>query len=194
VTVPAVNIVDRTYRKEARLTPARLASACVVAAFHVAFVCWLVGRAIDPRRPAIAAEPIVAEILVATRSELPTAGAQLNPIEQTIQLEIPNLPISAEPDMTIDAPRIDPSLTVDIAPYSARADLMPGFVATVLLLLEVAPDGSVISAEIVRSNAGDAANAAAIQYAHATRWMPGKVGGEARAMQASLTVILGERG
>jgi TonB family protein len=70
---------------------------------------------------------------------------------------------------------------------------MPGFVATVILLLEISPDGSVMSAQVVRSNANDAANAAAIQYAHATRWMPGKIGGEPRAMQASLTVILGER-
>jgi hypothetical protein len=37
-------------------------------------------------------------------------------------------------------------------------------------------------------------NAAAIDYAHATRWTPGTMGGEPRAMQASLTVILGERG
>jgi hypothetical protein len=51
-----------------------------------------------------------------------------------------------------------------------------------------------MSAQVVRSNGGDAANAAAIQYAWATRWMPGKIGGEPRAMQASLTVILGERG
>jgi TonB family protein len=191
---PTVNAVDRTYRKDARLTSARVTSACLVAGAHIAFICWLVGRVIETRRPVISAEPIVAEILAATRSELPTAGMPLNPIEQSIQLDIPDLPISSEPDITIDAPRIDPSLAVDIAPYSARADLGPGVVATVLLLLEVAPDGSVISAEIVRSNAGDAANAAAIQYAHATRWMPGKVGGEPRAMQASLTVILGERG
>ena len=102
-------------------------------------------------------------------------------------------PIAAEPDVAIDAPRIDPTLAIDIAPYSARAELTPGLIATVLLLLEISPDGSVLSAQIVRSTAGDAANAAAIQYAHATHWMPGKVGGEPRAMQASLTVILGER-
>jgi hypothetical protein len=51
----------------------------------------------------------------------------------------------------------------------------------------------VLSAEVVRSNCGDAANAAALDYSRATRWMPGTIAGEPRAMQASLTVILGER-
>jgi TonB family protein len=115
-------------------------------------------------------------------------------IAQPIELDIPELPVSAQPEMSIDSPRIDPSFTVDIAPYSARAELTPGIVATILLMLEISPDGSVLSAEIVRSSAGEAANAAAIKYAQTTHWMPGKIDGEPRAMQASLTVILGERG
>jgi hypothetical protein len=50
----------------------------------------------------------------------------------------------------------------------------------------------VLSAQIVRSNADEAANAAAINYARATKWIPGSIDGEPRAMQASLTVIFGE--
>jgi TonB family protein len=139
------------------------------------------------------AEPMIAEIISLTKSEAPTSGVQFVPTAPTIQLDIPELPIMSEPEMAIDAPRIDATLAVDIRPYSARAELQSGIIATILLLLEISPEGSVLSAQIVRSNASDAANAAAIEYAHATHWMPGKIAGEPRAMQASLTVILGER-
>jgi hypothetical protein len=160
---------------------------------HIACLAWLAGQAIQTRSPQMPAEPMVAEIISLIKSEAPTYGVQFVPTDQTIQLDIPELPIMSEPEMTIDAPRIDATLTVDIRPYSERAELQSGIIATILLLLEISPEGSVLSAQIVRSNASDAANAAAIEYAHATHWMPGKIGGEPRAMQASLTVILGER-
>ena len=89
--------------------------------------------------------------------------------------------------------RIDPTLAVDVAFYSARARLAPGMIATVLLLLDIAPDGSVTAAKVIRSDAGEDANLAALEYARATHWAPGMINGEPRAMQASLTVILGER-
>jgi hypothetical protein len=180
--------------KEVQFDSARFIGACMVMTAHVAAICWLAAHTIGARRLDAAAEPMVAEVLLAERSDNVEAGVKIVTADPPIELDIPNLPISAQPELSIDSPRIDPSLSVDIAPYTVRAGLMPGFVATILLLLEIAPDGSVLSAEIVRSTAGDAANAAAIQYAHATHWMPGKVGGEPRAMQASLTVILGERG
>jgi hypothetical protein len=186
--------VQREHRDNSRLTPARLASACLVAGAHIAFIGWLADREIATRRPKITAEPMVAEIFSATRSETPVEGVRFIPLEQPVELAVPELPVSSQPEMTVDAPRIDPSFSVDIASYSARANLSPGVIATILMLLEISPDGSVVSAQIIRSSAGDAANAAAMQYAQATRWMPGKVDGEPRVMQASLTVILGERG
>jgi hypothetical protein len=183
--------------RERRETPtggaSRFISACVVAGVHIACIAWLAGRVVSARGPKVAAVPMVAEIITLVRSDTPWAGVQLIPVDQPLQLDTPELPIAAAPDPAVDAPRIDPALAIDVAPYSARAELTPGIIATILLLLEISPEGSVLSAQIVRSNAGDAANAAAIQYAHATHWMPGKVGGEPRAMQASLTVILGER-
>lgn len=194
MTYPIARPVQSEHRDNSRLTPARLASACLVAGAHIACICWLADRVIATRRPEIAAEPMVAEIFAATRSETPREGVRIIALEQPVELAVPELPVSSESEMTVDAPRIDPSFSVDIAYYSARANLSPGVIATILLLLEIAPDGSVVSAQIIRSSAGDAANAAAMQYAQATRWMPGKVDGEPRAMQASLTVILGERG
>jgi TonB family protein len=62
----------------------------------------------------------------------------------------------------------------------------------VLILLGIAVDGTVEDAQIVRSTGDESANAAALDYARATRWIPGNVSGEPRAMKASLTVILGE--
>ncbi len=185
--------VSRQSRREGPRRPSRFASACLVVGAHVAVISWLADRTIHDRRPQFVSEPITAELIAVIRNEAPEAGIQLLPVEQAIQLEMPELPVAAEPETSIDEPRIDPILSADIAPYSARADLTPGLIATILLLLDISPDGSVTSAQVIRSNAGDAANAAAIQYAHATHWMPGKVGGEPRAMQASLTVILGER-
>lgn len=193
MAAPISNLKHDKSRGGERPTPARIASACVVGIAHVAIIGWLAGHISAARRMDIPVEPIVAEIL-AMPAEGPKTGDIFTPADRPIELELPDVTIVSEPEMAIDAPRIDPGLAVDIAPYTARAELMPGIIATILLLLEIAPDGSVISAEIVRSNAGDAANAAAVQYAQATRWMPGKIGGEPRAMQASLTVILGERG
>jgi hypothetical protein len=60
-----------------------------------------------------------------------------------------------------------------------------------MLLLQIGADGAVISAGIVR-NGGEAANTAAIDYARETRWIPGTIDGKSRAMQGSLTVILGD--
>ncbi len=94
--------------------------------------------------------------------------------------------------LQMESPRIDPSLALTTAPFVSRAQLLPGEVVTIMLLLQIGADGAVISAEIVRSNGGDAANVAAIDYARETRWIPGTVDGEPRAMQASLTVILGD--
>ena len=79
------------------------------------------------------------------------------------------------------------------APFTARAQLDQGEVVTAILLLQVGADGKVISASVVRSNGDDTANEAAVEYARATRWIPGSIDGEPRAMQASLTVILGEK-
>ena len=193
MTYSTAIVLQGSRRGGAQSTPSCLASACLVFGAHVAIIAWLADRTIQDRHPQFVSEPITAELIAVIRSETPLAGIQLVPVEHAIQLDMPELPIAAEPETSIDEPRIDPTLTVDVAFYSARAGLTPGIIATILLLLDISPDGSVTSAQIVRSNAGDAANAAAIQYAHATRWMPGKIGGEPRAMQASLTVILGER-
>ena len=107
---------------------------------------------------------------------------------------MPVLPAdSANAEVALLPPMIDPDMRLDVASYSERAGLPAGVVATVILKLEIGPDGSVMSAEVVRSNAAESVNEAALDYAKATQWTPGRVDGEPRAMEASLTVILGEQ-
>ena len=172
----------------------RLVAAFVVTAAHAALISLLMRQVVDQRKLELSAEPMLAEIIGAqsTVTPAPTSPA---PVALPIELSLPSLPVETQVQTAaIDAPKIDPAAAIDAAPYEARAELAPGTVATVILLLEIAPDGSVLSAQVVRSNSGDAANAAALDYARATRWTAGLIDGEPRAMQASLTVILGERG
>jgi len=142
----------------------------------------------------IVAEPMLAEIIAEIAGETPSADLLSVPT-QPIDLALPTVNIDIERDASaIEAPKLDAGTSLDISAYASRAELAPGTVATVILLLEIAPDGSVIWAQVLRSTAGEAANSAAIDYARATRWTAGTIDGEPRAMQASLAVVLGERG
>jgi TonB family protein len=139
-------------------------------------------------------EPMLAELLAETSDEMPLVDSPSITLE-AVELEPPALEIETEADVPpIQAPKLDTEPAVDIAAYSARAELAPGVVTTVIVLLEIGPDGAVTAAQVLRSTAGEAADAAALDYARATRWTPGRIDGEPRAMQASLAVILGERG
>ncbi len=104
------------------------------------------------------------------------------------------LPISIEDPSgihSLELPHLDSTGMPELASYSARADLPPGQIATVVVVVEKADDGNVISAEVVRSTGNDSTNEAAKSYARDTKWIPGMVLGVPRAMKASLTVILG---
>ena len=165
---------------------------CAIAIAHAGLAALLMRDKLELHQERPGAEPMVADIF---SPEVRAAPSQvLAPIafEQAVELALPALSIDANPEPQRDAPKIDPDARIDVATYSARAHLPAGAVATVILLLEIAPDGSVMSATVVRSNEDAAANEAAIEYARATRWTPGMIDGEPRAMQASLTVILGE--
>jgi TonB family protein len=175
-------------------TRIHFAPACVVIAAHVALISLLMRQGVDRPTLEMSIEPMLVEVIPGTPSAMPEATSLPVPIAMPIALTPPMLPVESQAQtVTIDAPEIDPATAIDAAPYAARAELAPGTVATVILLLEIAPDGSVLSAQVVRSTSGDAANSAALDYARATRWTAGMIDGEPRAMQASLTVILGER-
>jgi TonB family protein len=143
--------------------------------------------AFEPATVAQIIQPQPASFL-ALNPELPQAAP-------AVELKLPALPTEREnAELSMMPPTIDPDVRLDVASYTARANLPAGVVATVILLLDVGRDGTVTAAKVVRSSATEEANEAAVDYAKATRWMPGRIDGEPRAMQASLTVILGERG
>lgn len=176
------------------MSTTRIVAASFVVLVHLGMLAVLTSNVVQARRQQFTSQPLIAEIIAASSSQDHSIDLAVGLDIGAIELALPELSMTSEPKTAIDAPRIDPAIAVDVAYYSARAGLAPGMIATVLLLLDIAPDGTVTSARVVRSDAGDAASGAALDYARATRWTPGMIDGEPRAMQASLTVILGERG
>jgi TonB family protein len=174
----------------------RVSIALAIAGAHLAFgTLWLMGP-IELHAQSGGVTPMYAEFIA---DEPPRETIlRREPLEfvEPIEIAMPELPevavaaIVEEP--AVEAPRIDPLFGPDVTPYSARANLAAGKTATVLLTVSIGADGAVISAEIVRGSGDESVNAAALDYARATRWIPGTIGGVPRPMQASLTVILGE--
>ena len=138
--------------------------------------------------------PIVAATIDLQASSFLSLNPELEPADLPVLLEVPALPAdSGLTELSIQSPIIDPEIRLDVSAYNARALLPPGSVAAVILLLEIGANGSVLSAQVVRSDTSESANEAAREYALATQWIPGRIDGVPQAMQASLTVILGER-
>jgi TonB family protein len=158
---------------------------------HAAFAWLLYADPIEVRRIPHASAPMLAELW---GEEIGTAENAQSPrtAELRVLLAVPDLPADSMPEPAIEVPRIDPDHVVESAPFAGRAHLRDGAVATVLLALQIAADGSVLSARIVRSDGDESVNTAAVDYARATRWIPGSIDGAAQPMEASLTVILGE--
>lgn len=145
-------------------------------------------RRLNPETP-----PIVVDLVSGEEFANETTREPASIDEPQELMEPPQLPADAFLEPQMELPRIDPDMQLVSAPFASRAQLEQGEVVTAILLLQVGADGKVISASVVRSNGDDFANEAAIDYARATRWIPGSIDGEPRAMQASLTVILGEK-
>lgn len=167
--------------------------ATFIAAAHVAVVLLIFRNSVQIQASDEAVLPMVAEILESQPASFLSLHPELSAAEVAVKLDMPELPAIETTELSLQPPMINPNMRLDVSSYNARAGLPSGVVATVILLLEIGPDGSVMSAEVTRSNAEPNANEAALDYAKATQWMPGRVDGEPRVMQASLTVILGER-
>src|SRR5262245_7460919 len=171
----------------------RLAVACFIATGHVAIVLMVMRSSVQVPARVDTVQPIAAEIAAPQPPSFLSMSPDLAPAAIAVKLVMPDLTVELEDsESSLQPPMIDPEMQLDVSSYTERAGLPAGVVATVILLLEIAPDGSVMSAEVTRSNAAEQANAAAVDYAKATQWMPGRVDGQPQAMQASLTVILGE--
>jgi TonB family protein len=94
----------------------------------------------------------------------------------------------------ITAPASAPTLSrfqpVDPAVFARLAGLRAGQVASVVLTVEVLPDGTVGSVEVTRGMGDSAVDAAAVAYVRHLRWIPGTREHHAEAMRISLPVTL----
>jgi len=88
------------------------------------------------------------------------------------------------------APRLSRFQSVDVQDFARRAGIAPQHPVTVVLSVQVGEDGGASEVNIVRSSGLAAADAAAIDYALALRWIPGTVDRNARAMRITLPVTL----
>jgi len=88
------------------------------------------------------------------------------------------------------APRLSRFQSVDVRDFAQRAGIAPQHPVTVILSVQVGEDGGASEVNIVRSSGVAAADAAAIDYALALRWIPGTVDRNPRAMRVMLPVTL----
>jgi TonB family protein len=182
-------------RSLARIGSRAFLLALIAGAHVIVGMSWL-RNPIGVRTMSVPAEPMFAEMFAAEPPLEPVRAQSEAVPNEPVDIPVPDLPTDAlalADEPTIQAPQIDPLSAPNISAFAERADLHDGKKVTVMLMISVGVDGSVISAQIVRSNGEASANTAALDYARATRWIPGTIDGQPQAMEASLTVILGER-
>jgi TonB family protein len=88
------------------------------------------------------------------------------------------------------APQLSQFQPVTSALFARRAGLAPGHAASVVLVVEILPDGTVGSVQVTRSFGDPTVDAAAVAYARRLRWIPGTQNHQAQAMRISLPVTL----
>lgn len=88
------------------------------------------------------------------------------------------------------APQLSRFQPVDAAAFARRAGLAPGQVASVVLTVEVLPDGRVGRIELGRSSGDLTVDQVAVAYARLLRWIPGTRERHAETMRVSLPVTL----
>jgi TonB family protein len=81
------------------------------------------------------------------------------------------------------APRPHRIQSVDIQQYAQRAQVRPGQPATVVLSIEVQPDGTVRSTTVIRSCGDRRVDILAMDYARRLIWFPGTVGQQPQTMR-----------
>jgi TonB family protein len=88
------------------------------------------------------------------------------------------------------APQLSRFQPVSPSQFARRAGLAAGQAASVVLTVEVLPDGTVGGIELTRGSGNPAADAAAIAYARRLRWIPGTHDRQAQVMRISLPIVL----
>ena len=91
---------------------------------------------------------------------------------------------------TSSAPQLSRFQPVDPSTFARRAGLAQGQSASLVLTVEVLPDGRVGTVEITRSTGDPKVDAAAVAYARLLRFIPGTREHRAETMRVSISVTL----
>ena len=90
------------------------------------------------------------------------------------------------------APRLRRIQSVDIRQYAQRAQLGSRRFVTVVLSLEVRPDGTVRAANVIRTCGDARTDAIAMDYARRLNWFPGTVDQQPQTMRIVFPVTLAQ--
>jgi TonB family protein len=88
------------------------------------------------------------------------------------------------------APYPDPSGGVDASAFAIQAGLVPGESVTIILQVNVLPDGSAGAIALQSSSGNPSADSEAIAFARALRWIPGTLQRRAVSMLIQYAVTL----
>jgi TonB family protein len=94
----------------------------------------------------------------------------------------------------LSVPHLARVQSVDLAAFERRLKLPQGTALTILLRVEVTEDGWVDSADVVRTSGNVAADAAAIDYVQALRWVPGTIDHVPQRQRVTFSVMLTSAG
>ena len=137
---------------------------------------------------------IIEELPILDTVEIPEAfferpNVQLQTITQ-VQFESDEWGDISQVVAPSSAPQLSRFQPVDPASFARRAGLTPGQVASVLLTVEVLPNGRTGTVEVLRGFGDAMVDAAAVAYARQLRWTPGTQNHHARPMRINLPVVL----
>ena len=170
-----------------RRPKSRSIALCVVGAVH-GLGLWALATATETRRaPAELRTITMAEILTNNPEKVTTTRPALvheievlqDPAEPAIGLPLaPTIRFAnANPGAVTTAPQPLDSELPDMRPYAQLAGLRPGESAVVVLRIEVLPSGHAGQVEVDVSSGSRQVDDAAVAYAQALSWVPGRMRG-----------------
>ena len=174
--------------------------ATTVAMVHVAVVAFLANLAIhvqrdasfpseDPTMVVFIAEQPTRDVEPIPEVALATPRTTLNAITM-IQLESEDWGDISGVVAPCSAPTLSRFQPVSAAAFARRAGLRQGQAASVVLTIEVLPDGTVGMIEVAKGFGDPAVDAAAVAFARSLRWIPGTRDHQAEAMHINVPVTL----
>lgn len=195
-----MTIIERNPVQPACLTIPRFLIACWILAAHlVVFLEVSKASAIGKRHEGYREISSIMAFIVSEQQGLdtvPLPDVVFKPakIDLTslvaIQFEDPEETGLAGVVGSTSAPRLSRVQPADLDSFAIQAGLQPGQVVTVVLIVEVLPDGSVGSVSVSRGTRDPAVDAAAMDYASTLRWIPGTIDHHAQSMRIRFPVTL----